>query len=226
MVFQMKYQTHQVLRFLNTSSPQIFAKTYNHSQKPRIQCSVENDENECGITGAPYIYPGYNNVSQYHCRSIYQSMVNLLDVIVGNITERLKYHQLWNNTLFVFASDNGGPVGISATAANNHPLRGGKFSQWEGGIRSASFVSGGYLPETRYGMIEHGIIHISDWYSTFSAMIGVDPFDTKAEKAGLPPIDGYNMWPMISGKNLTSPRTEIVINNYINSSPMEIFRSH
>merc|ERR1712154_373022 len=99
------------------------------------------------------------------------------------------------------------------TAANNHPLRGGKFTPFEGGIRSASFVNGGYLPSDRRGQEENGMIHISDWYSTFCALNSIDPTDTKAAKAGIPPIDSLNVWDLIAGINATSPRYELAIDN-------------
>eukprot|EP01083_Nonionella_stella_P294549 1001266_1 len=139
-------------------------------------------------------------------------MVNLLDIIIGNITTLLKNNNLWDNTLLVFTGDNGGPE-HNNTAANNYPLRGGKQRVFEGGVRTASLVSGGYLPQSRRGQIENGMMHISDWYSTFCALNGIDPTDTKAAKAKLPPIDSLNMWDMISGINLTSPRLEVPIDD-------------
>ena len=42
-------------------------------------------------------------------------------------------------------------------------------------------------------------------------MVGVDPTDTWAAESGLPPVDGVNLWPLLSGKNSTSPRTEIPV---------------
>ena len=72
-----------------------------------------------------------------------------------------------------------------------------------------AFVSGGYLPEKIRGQKTDGCIHIADWYSTFCALVGVDPTDEKAAKAKLPPIDSLNMWPLISGQSNTSPRTDI-----------------
>lgn len=62
----------------------------------------------------------------------------------------------------------------------------------------------------RYSLIDK----IADWYSTFCHLAGIDPTDKRAEKAGLPPIDSLNMWPMISGQNSTSPRTQIHVDNY------------
>eukprot|EP01084_Bolivina_argentea_P151763 264864_1 len=164
-----------------------------------------------------YVYPGFNNSNgngvNFKCRSIYESMVTLLDTIVGNLTRRLKENNLWNNTLMIFSSDNGGPLQLPCCAANNYPLRGGKISPWEGGIRAAAFVSGGYLPRSRVGQIENGLMHLADWYTTFCSMLGIDPFDEKGAKYGLPPVEGYNVWPMISGINTTSPRTLLPIDN-------------
>ena len=172
--------------------------------------NFDNDENMCKA-GTPYIYPGDIDGNKFKCRSTYHAMIYLLDEIIGNITKLLKVNNLWNNTLLILSSDNGGPLVLTESGANNTPLRGSKYSVWEGGIRVASFVSGGYLPKSRYGQKEYGIIHITDWYTTFTEMIGVDPTDIKAKKYGLPPIDGFNVWPLISGKNLTSPRTQIPI---------------
>ena len=179
----------------------------------------ENDENLCqnynynGQNHNP-VYPGFNiSSSNWHCRSIYQSMVNYFDLIVGNITNKLKVNGQWDNTLIVFSADNGGEERLDETAANNYPWRGGKFVPFEGGMRVNAFVSGGYLPANRRGQIENGRLHICDWYATFCALTGLDPTDKRAEAAGLPPLDSLNMWPMISGENTTSPRTWIAVDD-------------
>ena len=69
------------------------------------------------------------------------------------------------DTLFIFMSDNGGPVYASA-AANNYPLRGSKLADWEGGIRVNAFVSGGFLPNRIRGTKTEELGHVSDWYCT------------------------------------------------------------
>ena len=50
-------------------------------------------------------------------------------------------------SLVVFATDNGGAVGFDADSGNNWPLRGGKYSDFEGGVRGVCFVAGGRLPD-------------------------------------------------------------------------------
>jgi len=147
-----------------------------------------------------------------HDRQYYHAMVTFLDGVVGNLTDALKKRGLWDNLLFVTSSDNGGPV-YPGGGANNYPLKGGKASNWQGGIRVNAFVSGGFLPEAMRGKKTEAYIHGADWYATFCALAGVDPKDERAEKATLPPIDSMNMWPLISGQNSTSPRVDIPANN-------------
>ena len=106
-------------------------------------------------------------------------MVNIMDETVGDLTQALKQRGLWDNTLIVFSSDNGGPVDVQENAANNWPLRGGKYSVFEGGIRATAFVSGGFIPPALRGTRNDGIISIADWYSTFCKLAGVDPTDTR-----------------------------------------------
>ena len=57
-------------------------------------------------------------------------MVNLLDDIVGTLVRELKEANLWNETLLVFTSDNGGPTKVEESGSTNFDLRGGKYSDW------------------------------------------------------------------------------------------------
>ena len=145
-------------------------------------------------------------------RRVYHAMVKYLDDVVGKLVSALKRKGLWHNLLFITSSDNGAPVGLGS-AGNNYPLKGGKHSDWQGGVRVNTFVSGGYLPRKMRGQKTDGYVHIADWYSTFCALAGVDPTDERAAKAELPPIDSLNMWPLISGQNSTSPRIDIPISD-------------
>jgi len=159
------------------------------------------------------VYPGFELETdpEVHCRAILQSQVNLLDVIIGDIVGKLKALELWDNTLLVFTTDNGGSLALDETAGNNYPLRGGKSTKFEGGIRATTFVNGGYLPDSRRGQKEGGLVSIADWYVTFAEMAGAEASDTEAVAMGLPDVDGFNIWPLIKGEVSSSPRTELVV---------------
>ena len=76
-----------------------------------------------------------------HRNPDYAAMVYSLDENVGRILQHLEDHDLADNTIVIFASDNGGYVGVdrksgqTVPATNNAPLRSGKGSLYEGGIR-------------------------------------------------------------------------------------------
>jgi len=175
-------------------------------------------------------------------KRVYRAMVSFLDDQLKNITDTMKELGMWENTLMVLSSDNGGFVnpeegtcnttmpspetsGSSLAGsdvghgtacfngeagANNYPLRGGKYSYFEGGIRVNAFISGGFVPKAVRGSRLDGTLHIADWYRTLAEGIaGIDPTDHWAAQSGLPPIDSLNMWPMLSGKNMTSPRDSV-----------------
>lgn len=72
-------------------------------------------------------------------------------------------------------------------------------------------MAGGAVPANQRGTQRSGYFHTADWYSTLASIASVDPTDYAAITAGLPPIDSLDCWPMLSGSNLTSPRTELVI---------------
>lgn len=108
-------------------------------------------------------------------RRRYAAMVQYMDHALGKMVAAFQAKGLWENTLMLLSSDNGGPIygsPISPTrpylkgsfgAANNLPLRGGKMVDWEGGVRVNAFASGGYIPVHRRGSEIHGYIHIADW---------------------------------------------------------------
>uniref|UniRef100_A0A7S3YS59 Sulfatase N-terminal domain-containing protein n=2 Tax=Lotharella globosa TaxID=91324 RepID=A0A7S3YS59_9EUKA len=135
-------------------------------------------------------------------RQTYAAMVSFLDDAIGNVTKSLKDKGMWEDTVMVLCSDNGGPIydgGIGG--ANNYPLRGGKVSNFEGGIRVNAFVSGGYLPSHVRGTKYEGLVAGWDWYATFAELGGVDPVDKRAQDAKLPPIDSISMVDVILGRN-------------------------
>lgn len=62
---------------------------------------------------------------QVQSRATYNGMTTAWDDALRNVTAIYKSKSMWNHTLLVMSSDNGGPI-YKGGGANNHPLRGGK----------------------------------------------------------------------------------------------------
>lgn len=86
-------------------------------------------------------YQGRLRPGLKHQNSVYAAMIHNLDANVGRLLDHLEQRGLAENTIVVFTSDNGGYIGIdrrsgfSGSCTSNAPLRSGKGSLYEGGIR-------------------------------------------------------------------------------------------
>ena len=101
----------------------------------------------------------------------------------------------------VFFGDNGGGAG-GTEPSNNYPLRGTKAEPWEGAIRVAAFVSGGFIPARLRGSTNAGFMSVADWYPTLLSVAGLNPAqiaDTVEYNGTARPIDGIDAWPMLTG---------------------------
>ena len=112
-------------------------------------------------------------------------MANCLDEGIGNVTAALKKKGMWENTVMFFSSDNGGPVHdpaggcVGQSSSNNFPLRGGKVSDFEGGVRVVAFLSGGGIPDSIRGSKREGMMHITDMHGTICYLAGVEIADVR-----------------------------------------------
>lgn len=132
------------------------------------------------------------------------AMMSALDDGIVAIIDKLKEKKMWDDTVFIVTTDNGGNLGGSGI---NYPLRGGKYTFWQGGVRAVGFVAGGdnFIPAARRGTVWDGQMHAADWYSTIAALAGVSTEDT-----GPLPTDGIDIWAgLVSGG--ASPRQEVVL---------------
>mmetsp|Transcript_122681 Transcript_122681/g.273894 ORF Transcript_122681/g.273894 Transcript_122681/m.273894 type:complete len:667 (+) Transcript_122681:80-2080(+) len=150
-------------------------------------------------------------------RRSYGAMVTFTDTGIGKMVDALKTKGMWDNTIVVVSADNGGaqymsPIGYQLWGSgNNEPLRGGKTSEFEGGIRVNSFVTGGIIPEKMRGTESHDLMHFADWYGTFCYLAGCNQTDQVAIDNGLPDTDSINQWPILSGETTTPQRTDLQV---------------
>ncbi len=75
-------------------------------------------------------------------------MVTAMDDFIGNITKELQDSNLYENSIILFISDNGGNEKFGG--ASNDPLRGQKGQVYEGGVRTPSFIHSPLLSRSQY----------------------------------------------------------------------------
>jgi arylsulfatase A-like enzyme len=176
---------------------------------------------------APYQAPkpdiaAYNGTPGDEQRHTYAAMITALDTQVGRIIAALKQKNILDNTLVIFASDNGGAINaLFATGArspeerkesggvelgkkppaSNGEFRGGKASLHEGGVRVPAIF---YWPAKLKPSIINEPVGIVDVMPTLLALAGGH---------GSPdhPFDGKNIWPTIAD-NQQSPHDDLLIN--------------
>ena len=114
----------------------------------------------------------------------YAAMVHSLDDAVGKLLDKLDSEGLTQDTIIIFYSDNGGNIhcGLEEIAINgdtyitpitsNHPLRGGKGSIYEGGIRVPAVIA--WPGVTQPGTTSNVRIQSTDLYPTILKMLSVD----------------------------------------------------
>jgi len=94
-------------------------------------------------------------------RRQFHAMTAALDASVGTVVKALREYEMFDDSLIIFASDNGGGRDIG----NNWPLRGGKNSDFEGGVRALAILNGGRMPSGARGQVlREGIFHVADWF--------------------------------------------------------------
>lgn len=127
-----------------------------------------------------------------HQNAVYAGMVKSLDESVGRVIAHLKEHELTENTIVVFASDNGGFVGVDRQAGqtvpvtNNAPLRSGKGSCYEGGIRVPLMIHWPGLTNSSTTCDEPVVV--MDLLPTLLAAAGVARPDVKLDGLDLAPL--------------------------------------
>ncbi|HVJ67599.1 MAG TPA: arylsulfatase, partial [Caulifigura sp.] len=132
-------------------------------------------------------------------RQTYCAMMSCLDDQVGKIVKALDDEKIRENTLILFSSDNGGPLGSGAT---NGDLRAGKGTLYEGGVRVCAMAN--WPGKIKAGTVVNEPLHIVDIFPTLLTLAGA-----KLEQKL--PLDGFDAWATISSGAKT-PHKEILHN--------------
>jgi arylsulfatase A-like enzyme len=125
--------------------------------------------------------------NEYHNREDYAGMIQSLDENIGKILEKIDKLNLSKNTLIIFTSDNGGIKAIS----NQYPLRAGKGSYYEGGIKVPMIFS--WPEKIQAGSTSNERVSNIDFYPTIKKIIGYNKTID---------LDGEDLTPIFNSKAL------------------------
>lgn len=122
-----------------------------------------------------------------NARQTYTAMITRMDKGIGKVLDALRKAGVDRNTLVLFMSDNGAAPREGGSSGS---LRGGKFTEWEGGVRAAAALR---WP----GAIKGGgkIVQVTGY---------IDVLPTLCDIAGIHADgvarDGISIWPVLSGR--------------------------
>ena len=105
-------------------------------------------------------------------RGLYGDVIEEIDHYMGELLDYLKSSGLDKNTLVIFSSDNGPWLKHGDQAGSALPLRDGKFSNYEGGVRVPGIVW--YPSVIKNGMVSEDITSTIDILPTIASIANID----------------------------------------------------
>lgn len=165
-----------------------------------VEFIEENKDNPFFLYFAPTathvpIHPG----SAFRGKSphgLYSDWVEEADWSVGRVLDTIRKLGLGKDTFVLFTSDNGPWLSKKGNAGVAAPLRGGKFSCWEGGLREPAIA---WWPGTiPAGTTSDAVLSQIDFLPTAVKLAG-------GEVPPEPKIDGKDIMPVLAGKSKESP---------------------
>ncbi|HJM39714.1 MAG TPA: arylsulfatase [Planctomycetota bacterium] len=127
-------------------------------------------------------------------RATYMAMVEAMDSAMGRVLAALDETGVSKNTIVLFLNDNGG---ARIEGASNKPLRGGKGSSFEGGIRVPAIAR--WPNKFPAGATTEQVVSAQDWMPSLLTSCGLPIPDN---------LDGQNIFPSLSGNNIL-PRKDL-----------------
>ncbi len=145
---------------------------------------------------------------QNKSRNNYQNVLTEIDYNTGEILDAIDESGIKDNTIVIWASDNGPEThqGVNVQyggQGDSGPFRSEFPSAWEGAVRTPSIVR--WPGKIKAGFVTNEIVSILDFYRTLATSAGAEskiPTDR--------PIDGLDLTDFLLGKTDKSPREAVL----------------
>jgi arylsulfatase A-like enzyme len=131
---------------------------------------------------------------------VYAAMIAALDDAVADIVQAVEQSGKADNTLIYFVSDNGCAAYVPGLCACE-PLRGGKLSHYEGGVRVPFLLR--WPAKVKAGTVYRKPVSTLDIFPTALAAAGVAPPSSR-------PFDGVDILPYLQGRQAGDPHPQLM----------------
>ncbi|RBL88848.1 sulfatase [Chitinophaga flava] len=141
----------------------------------------------------------YQDMGLDEAEARYASLIEGMDASLGEVMDYLAARKIADNTIIMFMSDNGGlslvPPRGGTPHTQNLPLRAGKGSVYEGGIREPMLVK--WPGVTKAGSTVAQYIMIEDFFPTILEMAGIQLYEA------VQTVDGKSFVPLLKNPGQT-----------------------
>lgn len=137
-------------------------------------------------------------------RGLYGDVIQEIDWSVGEIMKTLKETGLDENTILIFTSDNGPWLLMGDHGGSALPLRDGKATSWEGGMRVPAIIR--WPGVAAKGKLCERMVSGMDFLPTFAEILGLD-------LAGKRKIDGLSFLSLLKNPEGPAVRNELLYFN-------------
>ncbi|HEX5554438.1 MAG TPA: sulfatase-like hydrolase/transferase, partial [Chitinophagaceae bacterium] len=153
----------------------------------------------------PRYFEKYRERGLNKSEAAYAGLIEGMDASLGTLMRYLDTHHLTGNTIIIFMSDNGGlshPPRTGKIDTQNDPLRNGKVSLYEGGIREPMMVD--WPGVTKPGSTTSQYVAIWDFLPTILQMAGISRYHVVQK------IDGKSFVPILKDPAYTDTARALV----------------
>ena len=202
----------------------VYGEGYEEIARHRYQRQLEMNLLDENYPRSEPIYPDWESLSdsvrqdEIRRMQVYAAMIEVLDQNIGRLVDYIKSTGEWDNTLFMFLSDNGasaevveigdGEVGaidrwssLKGNWANvaNTPFRFYKNDPYQGGIATPFIASWPNL--IAGGQVNHEPLHFIDIMPTLVEISGAKyPVEYKGDRVH--PMQGKSIFPLFKGEDI------------------------
>ncbi len=174
-------EAERIIRHASSKKQPFFLMLAHHAPHTPIEAKSEDVE----------YFAARRKPDMKHQHPTYAAMIRSLDESIGDVRKCLDASGVADNTIFIFTSDNGGYIGTSqfdgveTPITNNWPLRSGKGTCYEGGLRVPLIM---HWPGKQQGKTSDEPVILTDLFHTLMELLPTAQRPPESDGVSLSPL--------------------------------------